>query len=186
MFGTLSPFSRISYWKSLLLDFGEKGIYNFLARIIRNGQQIFIRKEPMSVPHNASQRLLRMRDKIKINEPLAYLGRRQFLIGTCLMAFGLLGQANEVESLARALLSNPGEARQIGRLYLAQFPTESSLATLTRHLELTTMYGLNREVIRSRIRQQIGADFEQGNTVNLAGWILARTEARVCALTVAA
>jgi hypothetical protein len=79
----------------------------------------------------------------------------------------------------------------IGRAYRAQYPAESTTETLTQLLWRDL--GLSRTdacpvdaagaaggptMLDARVRSEFGA----GQTVLIGGWVLARTEARLCAL----
>jgi hypothetical protein len=88
----------------------------------------------------------------------------------------------------RALLPAPASAREIGRIYLAQYPEERGIGTLTR-LILSSMSPASAEVaaldpqaLPAMVTARVRADFEKGFTVEIGGWILSRTEARVSAL----
>jgi hypothetical protein len=88
----------------------------------------------------------------------------------------------------RALVPAPGSAREIGRIYLAQYPAEDSIASLTR-LILASMSlasgdvaALDHETLPAMVTSRVRADFEYRFTVDIDGWILSRTEARLCAL----
>ncbi len=67
-------------------------------------------------------------------------------------------------------------ARAIGRRYLRTHPASSELQ-VTR---LLLRPGADRG---RRIRERIAADFAAGRVVILDGWVLAATEARLCALS---
>jgi len=89
----------------------------------------------------------------------------------------------------RALVPAADSARLIGRAYLAGYPDESGDdATLARliladpggdpRVPLPSDTQRLRETIAARVRE----DFRQGRTARVEGWILSRTEARLCAL----
>jgi hypothetical protein len=77
----------------------------------------------------------------------------------------------------------------IGRKYIEQVPAEQKESTLMeailsggpgaqfQHSMLSSQKEIKR-FIRSRVKQ----DFISGQTVNIQGWVLAKTEARLCAL----
>jgi hypothetical protein len=73
------------------------------------------------------------------------------------------------------LLRDDEQVRQIGRRYLELHPTEARSAILERRLAQILRSGRDFE---SCIRNE----FACRETVQLNGWILARTEARQCAL----
>jgi hypothetical protein len=85
------------------------------------------------------------------------------------------------------LLPHAPAARMIGERYLATAPEERSASRLA-----AALFGSMPPKTRadagalSRLRQAVDArrrhDFACGDTVILDGWLLARTEARLCAL----
>jgi hypothetical protein len=98
-----------------------------------------------------------------------------------------------VDHLARqlaTLVPHPESARQIGAAYLVAKPQEADVMTLIEFL----CPDLNRRSLnerlqappRAQLRQQLAArrddDFSEGRIVRLKGWIVADTEARLCAL----
>ena len=89
-------------------------------------------------------------------------------------------------SLATVLLPHIEAARLIGQRYLATAPQERSAAFLTRMLFGETPPGGQGLASRAWLVQAIETgrlrDFANGETVILDGWLLARTEARLCAL----
>jgi hypothetical protein len=81
--------------------------------------------------------------------------------------------------LARPVQS--GESvRAIGRAYLRTEPLEAQRESLEKLLRerLSTEKG----DVATRFAKARGRDFLEGRTVHLDGWILSRTEARLCAL----
>lgn len=84
------------------------------------------------------------------------------------------------------LLSDLDGARTIGTRYLQQSPEEARPEVLARCLfpgAAGTACGpaaLDR--LRQALDEQRRRDFTAGDTVLIDGWILARTEARLCAL----
>ncbi len=85
------------------------------------------------------------------------------------------------------LLRHIKAARAVGVAYLAIAPQERSAAMLSQLLfgGMSTN-GPNSDVHTQQLRQAIEArrqrDFANGETVILDGWLMARTEARLCAL----
>ena len=63
---------------------------------------------------------------------------------------------------------------QLGRSYREAYPEEDDVDVLRELTASVEDSSLGSEAIRR--------DFESGNTVQLDGWILSRTEARLCAL----
>lgn len=85
--------------------------------------------------------------------------------------------------LLSAAWSNPGGAQSIGRDYLAQAPEEADPERLNALLfEEETSSSLAPDDLRARVQRLRTRDFEAGDTVFVRGWLLSRTEARLCAL----
>jgi hypothetical protein len=91
----------------------------------------------------------------------------------------------------RALIREPVLARMLGRAYRAQYPEEAEAATLTRllwrDLGLSDVPGPqanapSREQLWAALETRVRAQFGGGDSVQIQGWMLARTEARLCAL----
>lgn len=80
----------------------------------------------------------------------------------------------------RSMLDGVASIDALGRRYRAARPEENSRAALIRalHAGLDAQAALTRERLDERIR----ADFAQGRTIQLNGWIVSVTEARQCAL----
>jgi hypothetical protein len=125
----------------------------------------------------------------------APLRRRDFIeLATVLVAAASVGvrpdrdPAGSTSGLARVFGHAPAAARAIGQRYLRDFPEENDAGALVGRI-LEGVPDLPREVdaseaadLRARFRRRFAADFESGDTVQLDGWILSRTEARLCAL----
>jgi hypothetical protein len=79
------------------------------------------------------------------------------------------------------LISNRASAAIIGESYLAQCEHERSADILSReiHASLGVETG---EIHQQDLLNQIRVDFEHADIINLHGWLLSRTEARLCAL----
>lgn len=83
-------------------------------------------------------------------------------------------------------MSGLGASRAVvGRAYLEVYPDEASVARLVE------LIGVPADELASAtdgtaalpwFRQRIAEDFRTGRTVLVRGWVLSRTEARVCAL----
>lgn len=91
----------------------------------------------------------------------------------------------EPEALARPVLppglGGPARIRDLGRRYRAARPDENGRNALKEALRRD----LNSEppgAAPDRLEAQVQADFADGRTVQLDGWILSVTEARQCAL----
>jgi hypothetical protein len=86
------------------------------------------------------------------------------------------------------MFTSTASAIVLGRLYLDRYPHENSLHALASHLPLQArnegFSGHDTEIdtIHELIRSQIRRDFESGNCVRIDGWVLSRTEARLCAM----
>jgi hypothetical protein len=91
---------------------------------------------------------------------------------------------------ASELLPHADAARLIGERYLVLVPEERSARRLHHALFGNTDTGDTKHQTLARLRELIDTrrrhDFTVGNTVILDGWLLARTEARLCALSVLA
>jgi hypothetical protein len=78
-------------------------------------------------------------------------------------------------------------ARRVGRSYLDDHPEEADERALVRLLDAEPGWQHAWEGSPARIaaiaRRTIRLDYEHGRTVSVGGWILSRTEARLCALT---
>ncbi len=79
-------------------------------------------------------------------------------------------------------------ARAIGRCYLRKTKSEGNadlLAQLIVKGDSTLrgrLHALSSDQIIGILRKSIRKDFETDNIVNVDGWILSKTEARLCAL----
>ncbi|MFO1190147.1 MAG: hypothetical protein U1E97_11345 [Alphaproteobacteria bacterium] len=93
-----------------------------------------------------------------------------------------------LEATLRALLPKGIAIARIGHLYLASAKLDSQ--GLTRTLRLVQGFGapdtMQADADRERIATRIRHDFERDRLVAVDGWILARTEARLCAICVLA
>ena len=77
--------------------------------------------------------------------------------------------------------SRPDATHPIGSSYLAQFSTESSIDSLLSSLEWFEFEGRPKAWIAS-FPARCRSDFRAGRIVEIDGWLLSRTEARVRAL----
>jgi len=81
----------------------------------------------------------------------------------------------------RALFTDLGPPRDVGRRYLASFPKERNRAFLQG-----AVTGESRPQdamqLRALLAQRREHDFRTGDIAIVDGWILSRTEARACAL----
>lgn len=85
-----------------------------------------------------------------------------------------------------AVLSDPAGARDIGRAYLQQVPSEANGRQLVSLIAERYPRGMAAQVHVDEVREYLSnlarEDFAHGRTVELNGWVLSRTEARLCAL----
>jgi hypothetical protein len=109
-----------------------------------------------------------------------------------LMAHSSLGFAagERCELIAarlQSLVANPRHARILGRSYRAQFPAEHHPGVLSGLIRSSLGLGesgampLSRDALLSVLNARLRVEFGAGDIVRLDGWILARTEARLCA-----
>jgi hypothetical protein len=86
----------------------------------------------------------------------------------------------------RALMRNSRLAAILGRAYRAAYPAEADAQTLTGllclDLGLSDAPRLRSQQLLAALDARIRAQFGAGETVVIRGWVLARTEARLCAL----
>ena len=79
-------------------------------------------------------------------------------------------------------------ARTVGHAYLRETPQEYNVDILTEMiLRSGTAFSqrldaLSEKNLNANLRNLITEDFTSGNTVHVDGWVLSRTEARICAL----
>lgn len=128
--------------------------------------------------------------------------RRDFLCqalaacGSALVAPAPLVDGHQATASDRAMRSSAGyfgdradAVRAIGEAYLRQLGRdpnrESILAAARGTLESIDRARDERSAIQTLVRA-VREDFERGRTVQLDGWILSRTEAEICALTLLA
>jgi hypothetical protein len=88
----------------------------------------------------------------------------------------------------RALIADRRRARLFGREYRSQCPAESQPAILTKLL--CSGLGLDdaapalwsRDRLLAALNSRVRAEFGRGDAVLIQGWVMARSEARLCAL----
>ena len=78
-----------------------------------------------------------------------------------------------------ARLRDPEAARALGLAYLSEHPGERDPGFL--HAATLKGVGAGARALR-RLRERCREDFARGDTVRIDGWVLARTECRLCAL----
>jgi hypothetical protein len=72
------------------------------------------------------------------------------------------------------------DAAEVGRLYLEQHGAEADL-TLLADLVSTNLDPAAGDVAEQMSRA-VSEDFRRGTTITVDGWLLSRTEARICAI----
>jgi len=125
--------------------------------------------------------------------------RRTFLLGATGLGLSLmwrsygfwpaLGASPSLSERLAGLLTQEKSARIVGRAYLQVTPGEASARVLSARLAERLAGGLpslktaddNR--LRELLRGDIAGDFRDLRIVEVHGWVFARTEARLCALT---
>jgi hypothetical protein len=105
------------------------------------------------------------------------------LFGAC---SGADGAAARTPELLAGLLRRQASARVIGRAYLKATPAEAAAGRLVDMITMRLEGGAGAlrapERLRGLIAARVARDFEEGATVRVRGWILSRTEARLCGL----
>ena len=76
---------------------------------------------------------------------------------------------------------------EVGNAYLEQVPSENSPESLIDQLLINSNGDIipktaDSLTLQKMMSQKIQADFDNGETVVVRGWVLSRTEARQCAL----
>lgn len=108
------------------------------------------------------------------------IGRRELLgFSAVAMAAALTKLAGSKNS--PALFQRPEAARAVGARYLALYPEEGKAELLDESLFAQGLPA-NPAALRRHIGAMCRRDFAAGETVIVDGWILARSEARACAL----
>ena len=91
-------------------------------------------------------------------------------------------------ALVNASFQNRKNAFQLGKAYLREFPIEHSLSSLLNVIFeknpslLNTINKNKNHDLMLDLQQVITKDFENEDTINIDGWVLAKTEARLSAL----
>jgi hypothetical protein len=113
------------------------------------------------------------------------------LAGLPLLAPAGFGSDTSVDATTarlRALLADAQRAHTFGRGYRAQFPAEVQPAVLTGllcsslGLDGEAIAALDHDALLSTLDARVRQEFSRGDTVQVSGWILARSEGRLCAL----
>jgi hypothetical protein len=132
----------------------------------------------------------------------AILTRRGFLRMTCAIVAMLPTRLPELFAVTLAssgrdrlvskldgFFHDKDSARAVGREYLRIAPLEADTLKLTaficahRQERYDELNFASMGKVRSILLHQQREDFDKGRTVNVQGWILSETEARLCALT---
>lgn len=83
----------------------------------------------------------------------------------------------------RRIIAAPASARVVGRLYRTVDPTDASCAAATILASLPSQVQAGDEAaLRAYLIAAIRADFREGRTVGVAGFVLSRTELRLASL----
>ena len=94
-----------------------------------------------------------------------------------------------VAKLVKAAFIDPSSGVKLGSAYLHMCPHECKLNTLVKAIisentELEHIIYINKLAnIQEVLKHQIKKEFENGKVVNIDGWVISRTEARLSALT---
>jgi hypothetical protein len=95
--------------------------------------------------------------------------------------------ANSSQRILVSLFENPRSAYAIGAACLKSLPPNgSSPQQLTNAILVAAEFGTetmtNKQAVRQRIANRVRHDFAEGAVVNIEGWLLSLTEARLYAL----
>ena len=125
-------------------------------------------------------------------QTIGAVGRRDLILAIIGLCTGVLGCASdgqgEVRSNSGALVdwirdcgagffSDLTALRQLGAIYLVAHPEERSRALLSQLL-----IAGDEGAIPSRLLSAVARDWSNNHVVVVDGWVLARAEARLCAL----
>lgn len=126
------------------------------------------------------------------------LSRRNFISFSAAMLAAILGSAGHVPGiisrnrtltrLGKIFARDLQSAREVGHIYFREAPQEHNADILTKMIMQSDMDLMQRLDVLSeadiiaKLRNLIAEDFAFGNTVQVDGWVLSRTEARLCAL----
>jgi len=118
------------------------------------------------------------------------LGRRNFFLAgfslpivAPLYSSKLCPFVNRIENIYVAGQSELNcSSKVIGALYLKQHPEDCDVNRLSSRLGASRSKLDGQIELLGDIPNQIKADYKQGNTTLIDGWVLSRTECRLCAL----
>ena len=88
---------------------------------------------------------------------------------------------DELRAVADRMIAHRRSAGVIGTAYVAKFGAENSVELLAKAIR-QEMAADGRPVDEQSLLAHIQSDFERCEVVMLQGWMLSRTEARLCAL----
>jgi hypothetical protein len=117
--------------------------------------------------------------------------RRRFLLalgGAALALAGLAGLGTRrIDPAGKRLLRRlgAGGSGRLGRAYLELHPEEASAETLAIRLYRdlgTPLHVASGAALRRRLAARVRVDFSEDQVVEVRGWFLSRTEARLAAL----
>jgi hypothetical protein len=117
------------------------------------------------------------------------LPRRDFLLyvlAACGTPLVVRGQAPQAQAAASYFGAGVESARAIGAAYLRQINLEPTRASILEHTGGTMRILAAAKDQKAALTALVGAvrrDFQDGRVVHLEGWIVSRTEAELCALT---
>ncbi len=80
-----------------------------------------------------------------------------------------------------SILDDPQTVIDIGQAYLTKHPNDQSKQSLLACIDQKLGF-VRIGALKTSIAKQVKADFAQGHTIQLNGWILSQTEAQQCAL----
>lgn len=131
--------------------------------------------------------------ELRVPRAEARIGRRTMIVSAAmaLLALEIPGVAGVFRKAGvtdgdplSSFWSDADGARAIGRDYLAQAPEEADPKRLGAFLVEGegSLSSLSPRELRARIGQRRTLEFQRGDTVLVRGWLLSRTEARLCAL----
>lgn len=115
------------------------------------------------------------------------MNRRQFtltLAGCSVLGLSGFIQTHPIpanSSIVSRLFTHHDSAISLGKHYLALFPEEANYNWLMKQTLPSSTY-TDLQTLKQILKTQRQQDFYESNTVMLEGWILSRTEARLCAL----
>jgi hypothetical protein len=123
--------------------------------------------------------------------------RRRFMVG--LVSLPLVGMvdmtriqeqilhlirdsAPALQALMLALFENPEGARVVGQRFLSLYQNEAQLDFLLSKIFQGGVVPRNECMLSAYLDIRKRLDFEKAHVVNVDGWVLSVTEARVCAV----